>query len=86
MRSWAADPLPIQALEYLADSCLFSSEGQQLVFIMYQIMIHTEKKMVTMNKKGVLVILWFVPGGVKVKIPSCSSDHCKLNPFHYTHE
>lgn len=86
MRSWAADSLPIQVVDDLADSFAFSSEGQQLVFITHQIMIHTKKKMVKMNKKGVLVILWFVPGGVKVKNPSCSSDHCKLNPFHHTHE
>lgn len=79
-------PCLSKLLEYLAVICLFSSEGQQLVFIRHQIMIHTKKKMVKMNKKGVLVVLWFVPGGVKVKNPSCSSDHCKLNPFHHIHE
>ena len=82
VRAWAGQ----LALRVFADPSLVASGGRQLAFIMRQTAKHTKKKVVEMNRKGARVRLRFVPGGVKVKNPSCSSDHCKLNPFHHTHE
>lgn len=50
----AANSLFIQSSEPLAESFLFASKRQQLVFIMYQTMMHTKKKLVTMNMRRVL--------------------------------